>query len=57
MFRGRRGESRGCCVVIPVGCLLPVLGVLLLSGLAFAGFSRPADEAETPIQTLLEPAL
>ena len=30
MFRRRRGESRGCCVVIPVGCVLPVLGVVLL---------------------------
>lgn len=37
MFRRRRGESRGCCVVIPIGCLLPVSGVLLLSGFALAG--------------------
>jgi len=37
MFRRRRGESRGCCVVIPIGGLLHVLGVVLLSGLALAG--------------------
>jgi hypothetical protein len=37
MFRRRRGESRGCCVVIPIGRLLPGLGVVLLSGLALAG--------------------
>ena len=36
MFRRRRGESRGCCVVVPVGCLMSVTLVVLLSGLAVA---------------------
>ncbi len=36
MFRRRRGESRGCCVVIPVGCLVSVMLIILLSGLAVA---------------------
>ncbi len=34
--RRRRGESRGCCVVVPVGCLTYVALILLLSGLAVA---------------------
>jgi hypothetical protein len=36
MFRRVRGERRGCCVVVPVGCLLSVVVVVLLSGLAVA---------------------
>lgn len=36
MFRWRRGNRQGCCVVIPIGCLLSVLFILLLSGLAVA---------------------
>lgn len=36
MFPWRRGNSRGCCVVVPVGCLFSVLMVLLVSGLAVA---------------------
>ena len=35
---GRRGspQGRGCCVVVPVGCLLSVMLILLFSGLAVA---------------------
>jgi hypothetical protein len=36
MFRWGRGNRRGCCVVVPIGCLLSVLLVLLVSGLAVA---------------------
>ncbi|CAA9434970.1 MAG: hypothetical protein AVDCRST_MAG03-3451 [uncultured Rubrobacteraceae bacterium] len=40
MFRwGRRryrGQSRGCCVVVPIGCLTGVALLLLFSGLALA---------------------
>jgi hypothetical protein len=36
MFGWGRGNSRGCCVVVPVGCLFFVLLVLLVSGLAVA---------------------
>ncbi len=38
MFRwGQRNrQGRGCCVVVPVGCLMSVLLVLLLSGAALA---------------------
>jgi hypothetical protein len=34
---GRRNrQGRGCCVVVPVGCLLSVMLLLLFSGLAVA---------------------
>ncbi len=36
MFGWGRGNRRGCCVVVPVGCLFSVLVVLLVSGLAVA---------------------
>jgi hypothetical protein len=36
MFRWGRGNSRGCCIVVPVGCLLSGTTVLLLSGMAVA---------------------
>ena len=36
MFGWRRGNGRGCCVVVPIGCLFSVLLVLLVSGLAVA---------------------
>ncbi len=31
-----RGNRRGCCVVVPVGCLTTLALILLLSGLAVA---------------------
>jgi hypothetical protein len=31
-----RGNRRGCCVVVPVGCLMTGVPVLLFSGLAVA---------------------
>lgn len=39
MFRWGRGRSqgRGCCIVLPIGCLLALTAVLLFSGLAVAG--------------------
>ena len=36
MIRWGRGNSRGCCVVVPIGCLFSVLLVVLLSGAAMA---------------------
>ncbi len=38
MFRwGRRNrQGRGCCVVVPVGCLMSVMLILLFAGLAVA---------------------
>jgi hypothetical protein len=36
MIRWGRGNRRGCCVVIPIGCLFSVLIVILLTGLAVA---------------------
>ena len=39
MFRwGRRGsrQGRGCCVVVPIGCLMSLLLILVLSGVALA---------------------
>ena len=36
MFGWGRGNRRGCCVVVPVGCLFSVLLVLLVSALAVA---------------------
>lgn len=37
MLGWRRSDSRGCCVVVPIGCLLAVMLVLTFSGLAVAG--------------------
>ena len=36
MIRWGRGNRRGCCVVIPVGCLFSVVLIVLLSGAAIA---------------------
>jgi hypothetical protein len=38
MIRWGRGRSqgRGCCVVVPIGCLLNVMLILLFFGLAVA---------------------
>ncbi len=36
MIRWGRGNSRGCCVVVPIGCLFSVLFVVLISGAAMA---------------------
>jgi hypothetical protein len=33
---GGRSQSRGCCIVIPIGCLLSVMVILLCSGIALA---------------------
>ena len=37
MFGWRRGNSRGCCIIVPIGCLLTAMLVLTFSGLAVAG--------------------
>ena len=39
MIRWGRGNRRGCCVVVPVGCLMSVVMILLFAGLAFAGLA------------------
>jgi hypothetical protein len=31
-----RSQSRGCCIIVPVGCLMSVLVILVFSGLALA---------------------
>jgi hypothetical protein len=36
MMRWGRGNSRGCCVVVPIGCLFSVVLVVLVSGAAMA---------------------
>jgi hypothetical protein len=36
MIRWGRGNSRGCCVVVPIGCLFTVPLVVLISGAAMA---------------------
>jgi hypothetical protein len=36
MFRWGGRRSRGCCVVVPIGCLMSVSLILLFSGLAVA---------------------
>lgn len=36
MFPWRRGNQRGCCVVIPIGCLMSLLLVMLVAGVAVA---------------------
>ena len=36
MIRWGRGNRRGCCVVVPVGCLFSVVLVVLVSGAAMA---------------------
>jgi hypothetical protein len=33
MIRWGRGNSRGCCMVVPIGCLLSVTLILAFSGL------------------------
>ena len=37
MIRWGSGNRRGCCVVVPIGCLMSVTAILLFSGLALAG--------------------
>jgi hypothetical protein len=53
MFRRRRGEGRGCCVVIPVRCLPSVMVVVLLSGLAAAKVLRGLGKSRSPLPSLL----
>jgi hypothetical protein len=38
MIRWGRGRSqgRGCCIIVPIGCLLSVMVMVLCSGLVFA---------------------
>ena len=38
MIRWGRGRSQGwgCCIIVPIGCLLSVMLILVFSGLAFA---------------------
>jgi hypothetical protein len=38
MIRWGRGKSqgRGCCTVVPIGCLMSVMLILVFSGLAVA---------------------
>jgi len=38
MIRWGRGsnQSRGCCIVVPIGCLMSVMLILVFSGLAVA---------------------
>ena len=38
MFRWGRGnrQGRGCCIVLPIGCLMTGAPVLVFSGLAVA---------------------
>jgi hypothetical protein len=36
MFRWGGARGRGCCIVVPIGCLLSVLLILVFSGLAVA---------------------
>lgn len=36
MIPWRRGNSRGCCVVVPIGCLMSVMLILTVAGLAAA---------------------
>jgi hypothetical protein len=40
MIRWGRGRSqgRGCCIVVPIGCLFSVMLILVSSGLALAQF-------------------
>ena len=33
MLPWRRGNSRGCCVVVPIGCLMYVMLILTVAGL------------------------
>ena len=40
MFGWGRGNRRGCCVVVPVGCLMSVAPILVLSGPAVARLLR-----------------
>ena len=36
MFRWGGNQGRGCCIVVPIGCLLSVMLILLFSGPAAA---------------------
>ena len=36
MFRWGRGNRRGCCVIVPFGCLMSLLLIVLLCGIAVA---------------------
>ena len=38
MFRWGSGRSqgRGCCIVLPIGCLMSVMPILVFLGLALA---------------------
>ena len=36
MIRWGRGNRRGCCVVVPAGCLMTTAPILVFSGLAVA---------------------
>ena len=36
MIRWGRSQGRGCCVVVPIGCLMSVMMILLFAGLAMA---------------------
>jgi hypothetical protein len=47
MFRQRHGDGRGCCIIIPIGCLAAVLLIVLLPRLAShqAALTRAAPRA------------
>jgi hypothetical protein len=49
MIRWGRGRSqgRGCCIIVPIGCLLSVMLILVFCGLAFANSSRGASKTFT----------
>ena len=36
MIRWGRRDRGGCCVVVPIGCLMSVVTILLFSGIALA---------------------
>jgi hypothetical protein len=37
IHRGRgRSQGRGCCIVVPIGCLFSVMLIVVFSGLALA---------------------
>jgi hypothetical protein len=33
-----RSQGRGCCIIVPIGCLFSVVLILVFSGLAVAQF-------------------
>jgi hypothetical protein len=45
VVRWGRGRSRGCCVVVPIGCLMGVTPILAFSGLALARLPQKGVEA------------